>query len=62
MAVNRIDFPNAPSGSVDAAQRTQLGIGYSGIAITGPSAIVGAVTFAGVTSSTGRLANVSVQE
>jgi len=34
MAVKRIDFPETPSGSVDAAQRAQFGVGYSGIAIS----------------------------
>jgi len=34
MAVNRLWFPNAPSGDVDAAQRAQIGIGYSGIALS----------------------------
>ena len=28
MSVNRVWFPNAPSGSIDVLQRTQIGIGY----------------------------------
>lgn len=28
MAVNRIWFPNEPTGSIDVLQRSQIGIGY----------------------------------
>lgn len=40
MAVERVWFPNAPSGSIDAAQRAQIGIGYGGISMASPVTII----------------------
>lgn len=37
MTINRIWFANIPSGSVNAAQRAMIGIGYSSIALAFPT-------------------------
>lgn len=38
--VQRIFFPNAPSGTINAAQRALIGMGYGGIAIAAGSAAI----------------------
>lgn len=37
MAVERVWFPHAPDGSIDASDRARQGIGYGGIAIAPPT-------------------------
>ena len=39
MAVNRLWFPNIPSSGIDAADRQQIAIGYSGILATGEETV-----------------------
>lgn len=43
MSVNRIWFPIAPSGTIDASQRQSIGVGYSGI-LTPPVIIPATLT------------------
>jgi len=41
MAVERVWFPHAPDGSVDADDRSREGIGYGGITISAAVAALG---------------------